>query len=664
MKICVSLVASAASLLFLAAPAHAGESIASDAQAFGTRENVQYMDISPSGNKIAMLVSGPQSSTVLQVVDLTTGQILNLTKNDGRPVHLRTCDFGGESRLVCMQSRVQRMENIATPLTFTHLFEISADGKDFKDLGQRGTDRDDGVRQSDGSVIDWLPDEQGAVLLQRVYIPQVYGTGRLMSRTEEGLGVDHIDLATLKSKQVEPPHAGVDDYMTDGRGNVRLEIIAQGDTAPGELSGVSLIRYRTNNSRIWQTLGTYDERNHKGIVPLAVDATTDSLYALQKLGDRDALYRIKLDGTLAQTLVASDRSVDIDDVVRLGRGQRVIGYTYADDRRRTVYFDPELGALQASLQKVLPNHPAVSFHGASADGQKILVLARSDTNPGTFYLFDRATKLLGEVGPIRTNLGSRALASVKYVEVPAADGARIPAYLTIPAGVTDAKNLPAVVLPHGGPSARDEWGFDWLPQFLAARGYVVIQPNYRGSTGYGEAWLAKNGFQNWRTSISDVSASAKYLVSQGIADPKRVAIVGWSYGGYAALQSAVVEPDLYKAVVAIAPVTDLVAWRDSWRDFTNRKIMRTYVGTGPELTEGSPLKHAAAIRAPVLLVHGDQDANVSISQSENMAGALKTSGREVEYLRFDGLDHQLDDSDARVQMLTRIGTLLDRTIGH
>jgi dipeptidyl aminopeptidase/acylaminoacyl peptidase len=161
-----------------------------------------------------------------------------------------------------------------------------------------------------------------------------------------------------------------------------------------------------------------------------------------------------------------------------------------------------------------------------------------------------------------------------------------------------------------------------------------------------------------------VTASAKYLVSQGIADPKRLAILGWSYGGYAALQSAAVEPDLYKAVVAIAPVTDLVAWRNSFRGFTNADIMRAYVGSGSVLEDGSPLKHAAAIRAPVLLFHGDQDANVSISQSDRMAGALKGGGKQVEFVRFAGLDHQLDDSDARVQMLTRIGSLLDRTIGR
>jgi dipeptidyl aminopeptidase/acylaminoacyl peptidase len=247
--------------------------------------------------------------------------------------------------------------------------------------------------------------------------------------------------------------------------------------------------------------------------------------------------------------------------------------------------------------------------------------------------------------------------------IPASDGVSIPAYLTLPPN-SSGKNLPAVVLPHGGPSARDEWGFDWLPQFLAARGYAVIQPQYRGSAGFGDAWLNENGFKNWRTSIGDVTASAKWLASQGIADPKRMAIVGWSYGGYAALQSAAIEPALYKAVVAIAPVTDLAMLKEEFRDFTNYKLVAGEIGSGPHVADGSPLRHAADIRAPVLLVHGTLDANVSYKQSQKMDEALKSAGKPSELITFDGLDHQLNDSAARTRMLTRIGEFLDSAIGH
>jgi dipeptidyl aminopeptidase/acylaminoacyl peptidase len=221
-----------------------------------------------------------------------------------------------------------------------------------------------------------------------------------------------------------------------------------------------------------------------------------------------------------------------------------------------------------------------------------------------------------------------------------------------------------VVLPHGGPSSRDDWGFDWLAQFLAARGYAVIQPNYRGSSGYGEEWEGKNGFRAWRTAIDDVSASARYLIAQGIANPQRLAIVGWSYGGYAALQSAAVEPALYKAAVAIAPVTDLALLKSESEHFTNYELVKQFVGTGPQVIDGSPLRHAAQIKVPVLLFHGDMDRNVGIAHSEKMAAALRDAGDRVDFVRFKGLDHQLDDSDARIEMLTRIGEFLDSAIGH
>jgi len=654
-------VSAAAVVASMPAIAQTGGNLSEQATAFGTRENVQSMAMSPSGTKIAMLTAGPGSVTVLQVADLTNGQITNLTKSDGRPQYLRWCDFAGESRLVCRHSGVEPVyDGLAS---VGRLFTIKTDGQEMKELGQRSTDRERYMRQFDGSVVDWLRADNGAVLMQRVYVPEVNTTGRLINRTKEGLGVDRVDLATLKSSQVEAPRDGVDSYMTDGRGTVRLQTIPQYDHNSGNLTGKIQFRYRLAGSREWKDLGTYDMSNGAGIYPLEIDADADSLYALQKLNGRDALYRIKLDASLAQTLIASEKEVDIDDVVRLGTGLRIVGYTFADDRRRTVYFDPELSALQKALAKAIPNQPLIDFQGASADGQKLLIMASGDTNPGTFYRFDRGTKQLAEIGPVRPGLGQRKLATVKSIRVTAPDGASIPAYLTLPPAGT-GKNLPTVVMPHGGPSARDEWGFDWLAQFLAARGYAVVQPNYRGSSGYGEEWLNQNGFKGWRTSIGDVTASAKHLVAQGIADPNRMAILGWSYGGYAALQSAASEPSLYKAAIAIAPVTDLEQLRKDAAGFTNERLVRDFVGSGPHLTEGSPLKNAASIRVPVLLAHGDQDINVAIGQSERMNGALKASGKQVEFLRFAGLDHQLDDSSARTQLLNSIGALLDRTIGH
>jgi dipeptidyl aminopeptidase/acylaminoacyl peptidase len=339
----------------------------------------------------------------------------------------------------------------------------------------------------------------------------------------------------------------------------------------------------------------------------------------------------------------------------------VIGYTYADDRRRVTYFDPEFSKLAASLGRSLPGGQNVHFDGATADGSKLLVFATGDTNPGTYYLLDRKSRQMNPVVDVRPELVERSLAKVKTISFPAADGVNVPAYLTLPAGGS-AKNLPAIVLPHGGPAARDEWGFDWLAQFLAARGYAVIQPNYRGSAGYGDAWLGQNGFREWRKALGDISSAGRHLVKEGIADPQKLVILGWSYGGYAALQSAATEPSLYKAAVAIAPVTDLSLLKREASGFTNANLVARYVGSGDHVVEGSPLKQAALIKVPVLLAHGDMDSNVSSMHSVRMAEALKKNGTSVEFLRYKELDHQLDDSNARTELLTRIASFLDQSL--
>ena len=176
------------------------------------------------------------------------------------------------------------------------------------------------------------------------------------------------------------------------------------------------------------------------------------------------------------------------------------------------------------LASALPKQPLIDFKSASADEQVLVVHASSDIDPGDWYVYYRDKKALALVSPARPASRARRLSPVKAISYPAADGTQIPAYLTLPPGVTDAKNLPAIVLPHGGPGARDEWGFDWLAQFFAQRGFVVLQPNFRGSDGYGAAWFANNGFQGWKTSIGDVCDAGRWLVAQGMADSSKLAV--------------------------------------------------------------------------------------------------------------------------------------------
>jgi dipeptidyl aminopeptidase/acylaminoacyl peptidase len=219
------------------------------------------------------------------------------------------------------------------------------------------------------------------------------------------------------------------------------------------------------------------------------------------------------------------------------------------------------------------------------------------------------------------------------------------------------------VLPHGGPGARDEWGFDWLAQFYASRGFAVLQPNFRGSAGYGDTWFQKNGFRSWRTAIGDVLDAGRWLAAQGIADPNKLAIVGWSYGGYAALQSAVTDASVYKAVVAVAPVTDINELREQHRRWSDYYIAEDFFGDGPQVREGSPAQNANKIKVPVLLFHGTDDVNVNYAQSELMDKALAAAGAKHELVTFEHLDHYLDDSSARAEMLRKSEAFLREALG-
>jgi dipeptidyl aminopeptidase/acylaminoacyl peptidase len=629
------------------------------------------MDLSPDGSLAVFLGAGPGRTTIVYIADIAAGTTKPIFYSKADPEAFRSCAFVSNAKLACRFTAIFKSESarLATSnglIAASRMISIGIDGRNLKYLGQPASDYDVGLRQFDGEIIDWLPGGGNEVLMTRLFLPEGFrDVPSNVQRTKRGVGVVKLNVDTLATTIVEQPRDNVATWMSDGQGHVRLMGTAQLSAETFTTGRVKWV-YRTASSRDWKSLTDYVDTDASGspeFEPLAIDASINSLYALRKRNGRMALTKIELTDPPVETVVAENPKVDIDDVVRSGDGQRVIGYTYVEDYRRTVYFDPEYQALSAALSRALPNHPLVDFVTSSEDGKKLLLFAGTDKDPGRYYLFDKAKKSLGEIMAVRPNLANRELAEVKPITYAAADGTAIPAYLTLPPG-KEAKNLPAIVLPHGGPSSRDEWGFDWLPQFLAARGYAVIQPEYRGSAGFGDAWLAQNGFKGWRTSIGDISAAARYLAKEGIANANRIAILGWSYGGYAALQSAETEPSLYKAVVAIAPVTDLSLLKNETEDFVSRNEIANVVGGGSNAAEGSPLRSVAAIQAPVLLVHGDRDLNVGFVHSQRMQAALLSAGKQSEFLSFEGLDHQLQDNVARAKMLLEIGQLLDRTIGH
>ncbi len=629
---------------------------------FGAREDVQQMSLSPDGRHAAILSPGSGRTTMLLVADLEAGGNPKvILRSTGDPDRLTRCNWSTNSRLIC---NIYMIVTGTQTLDYTRVVAINSDGSGMKALSARTGDHAMGIMQDGGHLIDFnAAGGAGEVLMTRTFVPESTTFTHFGSRAD-GVGVERVDTVTLDRHMVEPARGIDTEYISDGHGFVRIMGLQQ-RTNSGYVKGAINYRYRKAGSRNWLDLSevTNTAGVGSGFDPYAVDPALNVAYGFDELDGRRALYSVALDGGLKRSLVFARPDVDIASLVTIGRQQRVVGASYVTDRRETEFFDPQLKSLRTSLGKALPSQPLVTFIDASEDEGKLLMFAGSDTDPGRYYLFNKATRQLGEVLPARPQLSDLNLAPVKAISFRAADGTMIPGYLTMPVGGS-GKDIPAIVMPHGGPGARDEWGFDWLAQFFVAHGYAVLQPNFRGSTGYGNTWFQKNGFQSWETAIGDVNDAGRWLIAQGIGAPSKLAIVGWSYGGYAALQSAVVDPDLFKAIIAIAPVTDLETLRQESRDYLNYPVVDHFIGHGPHVKAGSPARNAARIKAPVLLFHGDLDRNVGIGESRMMAGALRKAGGKVELVEFHKLDHQLDDAPARTQMLEKAAGFLDATLGH
>lgn len=643
----------AALLALVAAPVQA-QTHADPAVAFGARENVEFIALSPDGARVAYAVPrATGQGSRLMTVEVGGAQPRDVIAVDGVRQRLGGCNWVSNARLVCTIFAVA--ETSGTLVVGTRLIALDSDGNNVRTLGEQDSAGQVYGRIWGGTVIDWLPGQENQILMSQVFVPDE----RLAAGREElGIGVVRVDTVTGRNTRIEAPRTGAYRYVSDGAGTVRVmgSRVERGDSA----TNVTTHFYRAPGSSAWIRLGDYNFLTRQGPWPLAVDRALNAVYVQELIDGRNQIYRMSLDGSGTRDLSISHPQVDVDDIIRLGRQRRVIGASYATERRQTTYFDPELQRIAQQLSRALPNSPLINFVGASDNERRLLIWAGSDNDPGTYYVLDRDTRNLARVMRARPELDGMTLANVRAVTYRAADGTQIPAYLTLPPGGVE-RGLPAIVMPHGGPEARDVWGFDWLAQYYANRGFAVLQPNFRGSAGYGSEWFQVNGFQSWRTAIGDVNDAGRWLVSEGIANPARLAIVGWSYGGYAALQAGVVDPELFRAVVAIAPVTDLQVARDEFFGMYNGS--RDYFGMGAHIGEGSPARHAERIRAPVLLVHGDMDRNVGVRQSRLMRDRLQGAGRTVELIEFPGLDHQLEDSTARVRVLRRSDAFLRQALG-
>jgi dipeptidyl aminopeptidase/acylaminoacyl peptidase len=347
----------------------------------------------------------------------------------------------------------------------------------------------------------------------------------------------------------------------------------------------------------------------------------------------------------------------------------LIATSYEDERSRVYWKDKSFEADDKLLKKRLPGKD-IAFNSSTKDERLWLIAARSDTEPGEVYIFDRGNKKLTLQYVLFDKLPREHLAPMKAITYKSSDGMEVPAFLTLPKGVA-SKNLPLIVFPHGGPWGRDTWGYKTFAQFLANRGYAVLQPNFRASTGYGKKFL-NAGNNEWGQKMQDdLTWGVKYLVAEGIADPRRVGIMGGSYGGYATLAGLAFTPDVYAAGVSIVGPSNLLTLLNSippyWESI--RKVFNERMGDPStpagraQLERQSPLNSATKIKSPLLVVQGANDPRVNKAESDQIVVALRERGFPVEYLVAPDEGHGFQRPINNMAMIAASEKFLARYLG-
>lgn len=375
--------------------------------------------------------------------------------------------------------------------------------------------------------------------------------------------------------------------------------------------------------------------------PLRFNKDGKRVYLQTNKGEGDLISLVLFDPATAKTeMVESDpqKRVDFGGAQFSEATDELVETSYYDEKERRYFRDKGFESDYKWLEKKLPGNE-IDVQSSTLDEQVWLVVATADIDPGQAYLFNRKTHNLTLQFRLREKLPRESLAHMTPVHYKSSDGLEIPAYLTLPKGVT-AKNLPAIIFPHGGPWGRDVWGYNSRAQFFANRGYAVLMPNFRGSTGYGKKFLDAGNKEWGRKMQDDVTWGAKYLVTQGIADPKRIGIMGGSYGGYATLAGVTFTPDVYAAAVDVVGPSNLITLLETippyWEPIRKMFYERMGDPSTPEgkamLMERSPLSSADKIRTPLLVAQGANDPRVNRREAEQIVIALRDRGFPVEYL--------------------------------
>ncbi|MBA4747112.1 MAG: S9 family peptidase [Sphingopyxis sp.] len=467
--------------------------------------------------------------------------------------------------------------------------------------------------------------------------------------------VYRVNVATGKWRTVENGRTNVYDWGADRHGRVRYAISYR------DSSTRSNLLYRREGGGSMDITERATLRDDEELTyPLEfIDGTDHALVLTQSDSGQTVLAEVDMaNGTQQRVVFAPDKG-NAEGIWTTRDGSRVLGVFTSDPDRPIQWLDQALAEIQKDLDASAPA-ANVSIISMSADRTKMLVRIESPDNPGLLFYFDSVAGDLARLAAMNDMIGNKRLSRTKLVRYKARDGLEIEAVLTLPRGRA-AKALPFIVMPHGGPWAQDRLSYDYWAQFLAERGYGVIQPNFRGSTGYGQAFVEKAHGQIGLAMQDDLTDALGWAVGEGLADPGRVCIVGASYGGYAAMWGLAKDPGLYRCAISIAGVSNM---RKEASDFGGSSRENLYRSQWAKLSHDfaavSPINAIDRITAPLLLIHGKKDVTVNHSQSDKMHAAMRRAGKSSEFLSLPLADHYFTREADRLALLEAMGEFLAR----
>jgi dienelactone hydrolase len=625
-------------------------------EAFAARARLEDVSISADGRYLALVetVRGKAAAVVLRRAPQERGPGQVVIEE---PAHFRFlwCRWATNTRLLCSLRGMAGDRGAVYPVT--RLVGVDANGRHQRVL----LENNEIVQgQFQDQIINWGPGKPDTILIEA-------DESRPASRRAAGARTDGtvgahglpavFELNVVSGQLSLREHARdpIRHWITDGRGEVRIG---------WGVSGTTISYYaRLEGEQEWRRLTKFEIFSREShFRPVAISGDDpNKAYAIAAAGGRDAVWLMDLTDREDPTLVFAHPSVDVKDPM-LSLDGTLLFIHYETDKPSLYCVAVRICSIIDGFKKLMPRTFSIVTE-STQDGSVYVVRSVSDRDAPTFSLVDASKGLVTQLGAPHPDLDPTALAPMEPITYPARDGTTIPGYLSVPPGA-EAKHLPLVVMPHGGPIARDTWRYFFLRQFLVSRGYAVLQMNFRGSSGYGDDWFFV-AHQDWGgLTYDDVVDAGHWAVQQGIADPERICIVGWSFGGYLALLGAQRNPELFHCAVSIAGISDLSLFIDEGNHWLDPEIREKQIGTDPgKLQRDSPRLHAAQFSVPLLMVHGDRDGLVPYEQSVVMDTALTHAGKPHRLVTLHDADHQLSAESDRVTMLREVETFLAKHVG-